>query len=191
VGEQAPTSWKDRKVGPLGITIAIVILSAIVVGGAIASRDENVRVQYYLWQVRRGHEPGPYLARLRDMGAKVVPAIGEALSRGPAVSQRRLLELLRDIACPQASGFAAKLLDDPSAEVRMAAVRVFQTCGKVADIPVVYAMLDDPDELVRAMACGALGRITGVDLDPDPKLWREYFKNHPELLDRKKPPTDK
>ncbi len=187
--EQEPDSSKKRNVGPVGNAIVLLVIAAVVVGAALAWRNDGVRARYYVWQVCRSKEPGPGMSKLRDIGPAANRYIAEKLPQADTTVKKNLLPVLWQVGGEDASDIAATCLDDPDPGVRMSAVRVFHEWGKgkPGAIPLIYKKLDDPSELVQVVACGTLAAITGVDLDPKIKIWRDYFKKHPELL---KPPED-
>jgi hypothetical protein len=180
--DEAPRPWTRRKVGPGSVAVVALVLAAVVVGGVLAWRQESVQIRYRLWEVCRGREPGPHIHKLRAMGARVVPYVAEAIKNAEGDSRRWLLDLLAEVSCPDGAAIARPFLRSPEVQVRVSALGVFQTCGREKDLTDVYEMLKDPDSGVLYMACIALARITGHDLDPEPELWHKYFKDRPQLL---------
>jgi len=189
VKEQEPDSSKKCSVSRAGSAIVLLVIAAVGIGAVLAWCNDSVRARYYVWQVCRGKEPGPSMSKLREIGSAVNPYIGKKLPQADTTATKNLLTVLWQVGGDDASDIAATCLDDPDPGVRMAAVRVFHEWGKgkPGAVPLIYKKIDDPSELVRKVACGTLAAVTGVDLDPEVKIWRNYFKNHPELL---KPPED-
>ena len=184
--KQEPGSSKRRDVGPVGIGILLLVIAVIAIGGALAWRNDGVRARYYVWQVCRGTEPGPSMSKLKEIGSDVNPYIAAKLPDADRNARMNLLSLLWQIGGKEAPAIAATCLDDPDPQIRASAVRVFHEWGKGTPgaIPLIYKKLDDPSELVQVVSCGALAIMTGRDLPAEVKVWRDYFKKNPGLLEQ-------
>jgi len=185
------SSSPTNDAGSVRQILPFVVLAVLLVAGYLVWTSEAVQARYFLWQVRRGQEPGPYVRKLVNMGPAAGPYVCKQLEDCPERSLRWVIEILPQINYPEGLDCARRFRTHNSPEVRMAALLVYRNYGKTqtSDVSEVAPLLDDPVEQVRGYACSALGFITGVDIPAEPETWKKYLADHPELLLSEPAPT--
>ena len=106
--------------------------------------------------------PPAYLPRFSDIPGSDLRALMRVWSQVPLVRKRALLEDLENIVEADTIvsyyDFAAALLRDPDAQVRLLSIRLLWEENDTRLIPVLLQMMvSDEDPLVRASAANALG----------------------------------
>jgi HEAT repeat protein len=104
------------------------------------------------------------LKHFSDLDAASLSALHEAWPRVPADRKRKLLEGLESLSEEDTlvsfEDFARSLLDDPSPDVRMRAIRLLDESDDTKLIPAFIRILkEDEDPETRAQAATALGRF--------------------------------
>jgi HEAT repeat protein len=120
------------------------------------------------------------LGKLREAGAKAIPALVEHLEDAEPTVREHCAEALGDIG-PLALETVPNLLavlDDPAVRVRRDAVRSLGQIGAPADqvLPAIKPLLNDPEEIVRDAARTAWKAIA-PDIPPPEKPAAEDPEN--------------
>ena len=204
-------SLAKRNVGPLGVSIFVLVLALVAGGGYLAWQSPGVRGWYYARQVCCSREPGPAMKQLVLMGPRCIPYVARQFPESSGNARRLLLDVLWQAKDPSASvatpanlkaldkptlkayaddamRMAGMSLSDESVEVRISALRVFHEWGKGRSdkVRLIAPLRKDPVDRVSEVACGTLAIVTGKDLDPRVELWDKYLADHPELLEPEK-----
>ncbi len=160
------------------------------VGDALATMRKPADLAWLAGEASKASEPGfrreAALALARIGGAEARAAVARIAREDerPGVRLSALAALMR-FPVREVIGEVIAALGDPAWEVRALAVRIAACANLVpATGPLIEALAKEEGRLVTDMDA-ALGVLTGVRMGGDPDLWKKWWSEHREEVEKK------